>query len=60
MPWFALEDAEPLWGDDLMATTKWRAAGPVIPASATNARFLEIELTDADVFAVRLVGGGEA
>lgn len=55
MAGYSLAEAEPLWGDSLQANVGWTDGRDTVAADATSARFLDIELFDADVFAVRVV-----
>jgi len=49
-------DCETLWGDGLFLPVRWRADEPLPGDSSLENAFLEVELADADVYAIRAVG----
>jgi hypothetical protein len=53
-PGLALEDCEPLWGDGLFLPVRWKDGREMLEGVGEEA-YLELELKDADVFAVRVV-----
>jgi len=52
LPGFALDDMDPLYGDQLDAPISWKGGGDLSALIGTSVR-LRFELHDADVFALR-------
>ena len=52
LPGFTLEDCEPIWGDHVARTVKWKA-GSDVSAQAGKPVRLRFEMSDADLFSLR-------
>jgi hypothetical protein len=51
VPGFALDDCEPIYGDDFASIVKWKG-GPSLAALAGQPVRLQFELADADIFSL--------
>lgn len=52
LPRFGLEECEPIWGDHIARTVRWKG-GDDVSAHATKPVRLRFELSDADLFSIR-------
>lgn len=52
LPGFTLDDCEPIWGDHIARTVKWKTT-PNLAAHATQPVRLRFEMSDADLFSIR-------
>ena len=62
LPGFALDDMDPLYGDQLDAPISWKGGGDLSALIGTPVR-LRFELRDADVFSLRFTApdaGGQS
>ena len=54
IPGYALEDSQPLWGDGLFLPVSWKDGRTIESEETLPPVMVVIELTDADLFALRL------
>ena len=58
VPGFALDDCEPIWGDHISRTVKWKSSDDVGAHAGKTIR-IRFEMSDADLFAIHFAENSE-